>query len=258
MASPSSKKPKNRVEEEETLDDRISQLPDSLLIQILSLLWTKDTVSSCVLSKSCCEFHQVFRNLVLDYLQKLTYATELIIGNWFAKVVFVLQLERVPLPQLRCKCLTVEIHTKYTSYGVTSLLRTSPCLETLNIDMGDWFLDVHCQLERSYLAKGDNINLQSWMSKIVFPNLKNVNICCTIKCVKGRFEGDNDKLFELSVFLLKYAMALKKFVMVSKTRICRICSENCASQYLSQLTKQLLDNPKSSRNVMITFQEFLA
>lgn len=48
-----------------------------------------------------------------------------------------LQLEGVPLPELRCKCLTLEMDvTKYNLYGVTSLLRTSPLLETLNIHLG--------------------------------------------------------------------------------------------------------------------------
>ncbi|XP_059281198.1 probable F-box protein At1g60180 [Lycium ferocissimum] len=111
------------------------------LVNVSSLVTANFTFNICCTTfddYSCREFHQVFRNLVLDSLQKLTYATEPIIGNWFAKVLFMLQLEGVPLPELRCKCLTIEVYTKFISYGVASLLRTSPFLEMLNIDMGDW------------------------------------------------------------------------------------------------------------------------
>nr|XP_009794194.1 PREDICTED: F-box/LRR-repeat protein At5g02910-like [Nicotiana sylvestris] len=87
--------------------------------------------------ESCRDYHQVSGNLVLDYLQKLSCVTELSIGSWLAEVVFMLQLEGVPLPELRCKCLTLEMDvTKYNLYGVASLLRTSPLLETLNIHLG--------------------------------------------------------------------------------------------------------------------------
>ncbi|XP_016460641.1 uncharacterized protein LOC107784078 isoform X2 [Nicotiana tabacum] len=213
-------KQENRVTGVEETLDRINQLPDALLVQILSPLPTRDAVASSVLSRrwrylwnsidnfhfvvrnddkaenfisfedhvlahctcpkirkfkldlndmcrlvnvsslvtasltfdicciaddseeddieeeSCRDYHQVFRNLVLDYLQKLSYAIELTIGSWLAEVVFMLQLEGVALPELRCKCLTLKLQvSKHTLYGITSLLEASPLLETLNIHM---------------------------------------------------------------------------------------------------------------------------
>ncbi|KAM3237933.1 F-box/LRR-repeat protein isoform X2 [Capsicum annuum] len=124
----------------------------------------------------CADYHQDFRKLVLDYFQKLSNATELTIGRWLAEVVFMLQLKGVSLPKLRCRCLTLEMYvTKYNLYGVASLLQNLPLLETLNIDLRARALnDFRCQLELRYLAKGGSINLQSWISNIVFPILKNV------------------------------------------------------------------------------------
>lgn len=118
------------------------------------------------------------------------------------------------------------------------------------------FNDFRCQLELRYLDKGRHIILQSWISNAVFPNLKNVTFdACIYECRKKWFGGGNDKLFELSVFLLKNATALKKFVIVSKRRICRECSESCVSQYLSGLAKKLLDSPRSSKKLLIIYQE---
>ncbi|XP_016571567.1 uncharacterized protein LOC107869560 [Capsicum annuum] len=53
----------------------ISCIPDS---------WDEDDIKE----DSCHDYHQVFRNLVLDYLQKLSSVTELIIGTWLAEVCF--------------------------------------------------------------------------------------------------------------------------------------------------------------------------
>ncbi|MCD9645156.1 hypothetical protein HAX54_033864 [Datura stramonium] len=74
--------------------------------------WEEDDIEE----HSCCDYHQDIRNLVLDYLENLSHATELIIGTWFA------------------------------------------------------------ELEQSYFAEVDNINLPSWIPNTVFPNLKSVKI----------------------------------------------------------------------------------
>ncbi|MCD7463521.1 hypothetical protein HAX54_050779 [Datura stramonium] len=106
--------------------------------------WEEDDIEE----DSCRDHHQDIRNLVLDYLEKLSHATELIIESWFAEVVFMLQLEGVMLPELRCKCLNLKLQCR----------------------------DIPCQLEQSYFDEVDNINFPSWIPNTVFPNLKNVNI----------------------------------------------------------------------------------
>ncbi|XP_059281207.1 putative F-box/FBD/LRR-repeat protein At4g13965 [Lycium ferocissimum] len=206
--------------------------------------------------ENCREFHQVFRNLVLDYLQKLTYATELIIGSWFAKQrIAGCKTEKRIKPSesitvMKFCCVHVATQRSATSRVEMKMSNTRDAYES-----GDF----NCQIEQSYLAKGDTLNLQSWMSNIVFFNLKNVKFYCFMtNCLKGRLEEGNDKLFELSEFLLKSTMALKKFVIVSETSSCRKCSEKCVSQYLSRLDKKLLDSPRSSRNLMITYKESFA
>ncbi|XP_060198789.1 uncharacterized protein LOC132627457 [Lycium barbarum] len=168
-----------------------------------------------------------------------------------------MKLEGVMLPELRCKCLTLKLHvSKYNLYGIASLLQTSPLLKSLNIHIKSECGDPPCQLEQNYFAEVDNINLPSWIPNTVFPNLKNVKIVgCGAECLNKWSEGGFCKLYELSKFLLKNAVACQKFVIVAKRRKCWICSKSCMSRHLSRLAKKLLDTQRSSKNIVIIYQE---
>ncbi|OIT32941.1 f-boxlrr-repeat protein [Nicotiana attenuata] len=233
------------------------------LVNVSSLVTANLSFSvSCITDgweeDSCRDQHQVFRNLVLDYFQKLSCATELIIGSWIAEVVFMLQLEGVMLPELKCKCLTLKwLVREYNLYGIASLLQTSPLLESLNIHIKTECKDPPCLLEQSYFAEVDNINLLSWIPNTVFPSLRNAKIVgCLWFCLKKWSKGDFCKLFELSKCLLKNAVALQKFVIVAKRRKCGICSQSCVSRHLSGLAKKLIDSQRSSTNFAVVYQEF--
>nr|XP_016465133.1 PREDICTED: F-box protein At5g03100-like [Nicotiana tabacum] len=207
---------------------------------------------------SCRDYHQSFIIVVQDYLQKLSNVTNLTIGTWLTEVLCMLQLEEVPIPELKCKYLTLELHLKKLNlYGVASLLRASPHVETLNIDMATMSLhDSFCHFKLRYLAKGDNVDLRRWTSSFVCPSLKNVKIINSLGvCLKDHFTQGCDKLFELSKFLLKNATVLEKFFIISKTRKCRRCSTDCVSRYFFQLAEKLLGCPRSSTNSVIIFQE---
>ncbi|XP_055818352.1 uncharacterized protein LOC129887319 isoform X3 [Solanum dulcamara] len=50
------------------------------------------------------------------------------------QVLCMLQFERVLIPELKCKSLTLELHIeKFNLYGAAGLLRASPQAESLNI-----------------------------------------------------------------------------------------------------------------------------
>ncbi|XP_019265368.1 PREDICTED: putative F-box/LRR-repeat protein At5g02930 isoform X4 [Nicotiana attenuata] len=207
---------------------------------------------------SCRDYHRVLRTFVHDNLQKLSCATDLTIGTWFTEVMCILQFKGVPIPELKCKYLTLELRMeKFNFYGAAVPLRASPYVETLNIDMDTSYFDgSQCHFELSYLAKADNVDLQSWISCFVFPNLKNVKIVNSSRvCLKDHTEQGYDQLFKLSEFVLKNATVLEKFIVISKTRECKRCSMYCISAYFYQLAGQLLGCPRASSNSLIIFQE---
>nr|XP_009757620.1 PREDICTED: uncharacterized protein LOC104210419 [Nicotiana sylvestris] len=162
-----------------------------------------------------------------------------------------LQLDGVQLPELKCECLTLKCHiTKFNLYGVASLLQASPYVETLNIDTGSYDICIYGRFESSYLCKGDQIDFESCISNVTVPNLKSVKIVYSIRmCCEP-----SDKLFKLSEFLLKDAMALEKFLLVAKRRMCWICnSKKFVAQYSSRLASNLLACRRPSTNFMMTF-----
>uniref|UniRef100_M1A6X1 KS1 protein n=1 Tax=Solanum tuberosum TaxID=4113 RepID=M1A6X1_SOLTU len=85
---------------------------------------------------SCRDYHEDFKTIVQDYLQKLRYATELTFGTLFSQVLCILQFKEVPIPELECKYLALELHLeKFSLYRAAGLLRASSLVETLNISI---------------------------------------------------------------------------------------------------------------------------
>lgn len=105
--------------------------------------------------------------------------------------------------------------------------------------------------ESSCLGKGDDNDLESWISNFAFPNVKSVKLVYST----GMCHEPHDRLFELSEFLLKKAIVLEKFVIIAKRRKCRKCFQNCVSPYSLQLAANLLGCPRPSTNFMMIFHE---
>ncbi|KAG5612495.1 hypothetical protein H5410_023776 [Solanum commersonii] len=162
-----------------------------------------------------------------------------------------MQFDKMSLLELKCKCLTLDWHiTEPYFYGAAILLRASTHVETLNITMATTSLDLEqCAFELGYLAKEHDIH---FLSSFEFSNLKNVKVVNASKiCLKEHLEWDYDDLFNFSEFLLKNTKVLEKFVIISRRKICSICSMNRASRYSSRLAKKLTTNLWSDYNSLV-------
>ncbi|KAH0702540.1 hypothetical protein KY290_017854 [Solanum tuberosum] len=221
-------------------------------------------IPSTYVEDCCRDYHQVVYTLVQDNLQKLCYATDLTIGTWFTQVMCTLQFKGLPISELNCKYLTLMLHmTTFNMYGVAGLLRASPHVETISIELEYTLLDDFpiynfcCNSELLYLAKEDNMDLLSGVSSVEFHNLKKVKIVISSDaCWKDHVKRGFEKVTKLSEFMLLNAPILENFIIIiSKRRRCETCSMNCLSQHLSLLANKLLGCPRSSTNAAINFQE---
>ncbi|WMV29034.1 hypothetical protein MTR67_022419 [Solanum verrucosum] len=180
------KKPK-KMADEETLDE-INKLPESLLVQIISLLPIKDAFKTSCVKKvaTSLDFLEINNpnlkilklkdiwpeyeegdhtlEIVAPYIQHLEISSDiddfkcrlvnvssLVTAEitfdirfslvFLHQVLFMLQLDGVHIPELKCKCLTLKFHiSEYNLYGVATLLQASPHVETLNIDMESYVI----------------------------------------------------------------------------------------------------------------------
>ncbi|KAG5612492.1 hypothetical protein H5410_023773 [Solanum commersonii] len=127
-------------------------------------------------------------------------------------------------------------------------------MQTSNSGFAYHKLDLdQCAFELRYLAKEHDIH---FLSSVRFPNLKNVKIVRSSNMrLKEHLEWNYDELFKLSKFLLKNAMILESFLIISRRETCKSCSMSCVAQYLIRLFHKLVGCPKSSTSCAITLED---
>lgn len=133
-------------------------------------------------------------------------------------------------------------------------LQKLSCATELTI--GSWSTELDnyfCDFEEN------NTDLQSWISSIVFPNLKNITIVNSILVCLNRQKRKRGfrRLVKLSQLLLKNATILKKFLIISKSRRCKKCKKclrNCGFNFFFGLLDKLYPSG-SSANAKIIFQD---
>ncbi|XP_006352910.1 uncharacterized protein [Solanum tuberosum] len=146
-------------------------------------------------------------------------------------------------------------HDYHQSFSVLArdYLQKLSCATELTI--GSWFTELDnyfCDFEEN------NTDLQSWISSIVFPNLKNITIVNSILVCLNRQKRKRGfrRLVKLSQLLLKNATILKKFLVISKSRMCKKCKKcltNCWCNFFSGLFDKLYPS-RSSTNAKFILQ----
>ncbi|KAG5592516.1 hypothetical protein H5410_043030 [Solanum commersonii] len=150
-------------------------------------------------------------------------------------------------------------HDYHQSFSVLAqdYFQKLSCATELTI--GSWFTELD-----NYFCDFDenNTDLQSWISSIVFPNLKNITIVNSILVCLNRQKRKRGfrRLVKLSQLLLKNATILKKFLVISKSRMCKKCKKcltNCWCNFFSGLFDKLyLSRYPTNANFIFTDQVF--
>ncbi|KAF8391416.1 hypothetical protein HHK36_023721 [Tetracentron sinense] len=161
----------------------------------------------------------------------------LVLSTWELKIL--------PSPSSKCKCLTLDpCLNNWDLAGIANLLRSSPDLETLVVDMAFPRSPLFDSLVLNGFG-GENY----WKStkpffQCLLQNLKTVRI---VGFISRRGEMD------LVQFLLKHAMVLEKMMIYSK-RLAHLKWRKCFKpEELLEFTQMILSFPRASPHAVILF-----
>ncbi|KAI8000889.1 putative F-box/LRR-repeat protein [Camellia lanceoleosa] len=173
-------------------------------------------------------------NQLKELLEGVQHVKELQLGTWCIQVLSIAEVKGLPSPMSSCKHLTLYTYVKkWNIPGIESMLRSSPNLETLVVDMSSVY---H---ERSYDFDGESY----WKSH------KRIVKCWTMQVKTIKIVGfwDVREGFALSLvqFLLENAKVLEKMVIKTGNSV-GIRSDLLQSQQSSQSSDAATSTLKSS------------
>lgn len=161
-------------------------------------------------------FSEDYSNMLREILKQLSHVENLTVGTWCLEVLSVLEMKSMPSPLSKHRYLILNtLPKKWDLPGIASLLKSSPDLEKLHIDVNP--LNVlkfwEYQVFNNYYKYGDDHGESFWESeeksfKCLLQNLKIIKIVgfdpgyCNIQFAIAFIE-----------FLLKNAQVLEKMVI---------------------------------------------
>ncbi|XP_030963609.1 uncharacterized protein LOC115984736 [Quercus lobata] len=193
------------------------------------------------------EGYKEYQDIVRDILESVHHVKKLTVGNWCLMIVSIMSVEHMPSPLSKCQCLTIVTSMeKWSLPGIGILLRSSPYVETLNIDFPSSL--PHTPLE-FLVSRYDEVD--HWKSKEIY--FKFLLRCLkSIKIKFFHFEGNYTKEFIFLVqFLLKKAKVLKKMVIIDALPT-QNPTPDILLKFLS-VAQKLLSFPRSSPHAIVMF-----
>uniref|UniRef100_A0A5B7BHG0 FBD domain-containing protein n=1 Tax=Davidia involucrata TaxID=16924 RepID=A0A5B7BHG0_DAVIN len=198
-------------------------------------------------------------------LEKLHHANVFTICNWCILVLTSWEFRNVPCPSSSRKCLVLKtMLTKWHIHGITSLLRSSPNLE---------MLDIYVEPGTSILSTADNLQLglpgnhdeNYWNDKFWFksPDFDEVNYWNSqqpFSCLRNHLKTvkisgciSNSYVIQLVKFLLRSAIVLEKLVISTKWYAQPNLQNHSLSKQLLEFSQKLSGFPKASSSAVIVF-----
>ncbi|XP_050290561.1 F-box protein At5g03100-like [Quercus robur] len=191
------------------------------------------------------EGYKEYQDIVRDVLDSVHHVKKLTIGNWCLMIVSIMSEKYLPSPLSKCQCLTIETKMeKWSLPGIGILLRSSPYVETLNIDFPS---SLSCTPLKFLVSKYEKVN--HWKSKEIY--FKFLLGC--LKSIKIEFLRIHTKeFFFLVQFLLKNAKVLEKMVITEALPM-QNPTRNMLLKFL-RVAQKLLSFPRSFPHAVVMFQ----
>ncbi|XP_060195601.1 putative F-box protein At1g49610 [Lycium barbarum] len=176
---------------------------------------------------------------LMELVRSLKHAERLTLGTWCIEVLAQREKKRIPSQISTHKCVTLSIQMKEDDLlGIINLLKGSPGLQMLIIDMGSEFWEEPRGTELADFNGANYLASQAKHIKCLLHNLKTVKIT--------QFVAQHS-VFPFLEFILKNGRVLENLVIIAKRGI-----DANSPESLLKVAQRLLSLPRASSQAVVT------